>query len=396
MLLARRLSLATAAASSGSLPNSRGVALHHCIAPLLFQLSGAMRHSSSLAAPTTTTANPKDFIAAYWATRRDATAMAPTELPNDVEQTLAPHIRAAHDAAMAKGDTLYEDPDTGLRVFTRQAHIERGRCCGSRCRHCPYLHAMVPKNRPPGYGGLPQPLTASSPFTTDATAVATASSTTPRRSKVYTKKGDGGTSCIALPLRHRLSKADSVFEALGTVDELSSNIAVARCRCMTSGVCGQAGHVLDAMPLRDVLAEQQRRLITIGSVVATPSPTGASAAVEGPRPDEAAVGFVTDAQRWTSELEAAIDRMDAALPTLTQFIVVGGSELSSALHVARAVCRRAERAAVRCRDRAADEADDKAVAFAYGAEMDNAIRYLNRLSDFLYTAARCAAPADMI
>ncbi|NBB26446.1 hypothetical protein GVM20_15035 [Porphyrobacter sp. SLTP] len=58
-----------------------------------------------------------------------------------------PPWHALHEAACARGEATYRDPDTGYTVFTRVAHLARGKCCGSACRHCPYDHEAVPTRR---------------------------------------------------------------------------------------------------------------------------------------------------------------------------------------------------------------------------------------------------------
>lgn len=58
-----------------------------------------------------------------------------------------PQWHALHEAACARGESTYIDPATGYTVFTRLAHLKRGKCCGSACRHCPYDHEAVPKPR---------------------------------------------------------------------------------------------------------------------------------------------------------------------------------------------------------------------------------------------------------
>ena len=58
-----------------------------------------------------------------------------------------PACHALHEAACARGLTTYRDPETGYMVFTRLAHLLRGKCCGSACRHCPYDHEAVPSRR---------------------------------------------------------------------------------------------------------------------------------------------------------------------------------------------------------------------------------------------------------
>lgn len=58
-----------------------------------------------------------------------------------------PEWYALHEAACARGESTYRDPATGYTVFTRIAHLARGKCCGSACRHCPYDHEAVPHGR---------------------------------------------------------------------------------------------------------------------------------------------------------------------------------------------------------------------------------------------------------
>jgi hypothetical protein len=58
-----------------------------------------------------------------------------------------PLWHALHEAACARGEATYRDPETGYSVFTRTAHLKRGKCCGSACRHCPYDHEAVPRPR---------------------------------------------------------------------------------------------------------------------------------------------------------------------------------------------------------------------------------------------------------
>lgn len=60
-----------------------------------------------------------------------------------------PAWHAIHAAAVARGERSYIDPQTGYMVFTELQHLERGNCCGSACRHCPYEHENVPENRRP-------------------------------------------------------------------------------------------------------------------------------------------------------------------------------------------------------------------------------------------------------
>jgi cob(I)alamin adenosyltransferase len=167
--------------------------------------------------------------------------------------------------------------------------------------------------------------------------------------KIYTKTGDAGeTGLFGGP---RVPKDDARVEAYGAVDELNAALGMARAR--------------PALPeLEPLLATIQARLFTLGAELATPP--GAKA--------HSVVPPLTAA--FSTDLEAAIDRFEAELPPLRQFILPGGSLLACDLHLARAICRRAER---------------RAVALDRAAALDpQALAFLNRLSDFLFVAARLA------
>ena len=167
--------------------------------------------------------------------------------------------------------------------------------------------------------------------------------------KIYTKTGDAGdTGLFGGP---RVRKDDVRVEAYGAVDELNAAIGVARARG------GDAE--IDAL-----LAAAQDHLFAIGAELATPP--GAKA--------HSAVPAIETA--WASALEAAIDRFETELPPLRQFVLPGGTPLAADLHLARAVCRRAERRVV---------ALHRSAAVA-----PEVLTYLNRLSDFLFVAARLA------
>ncbi|KAI9188707.1 hypothetical protein H9P43_000128 [Blastocladiella emersonii ATCC 22665] len=174
--------------------------------------------------------------------------------------------------------------------------------------------------------------------------------------KIYTKTGDKGTS--SLYNGERRSKTDAVFEALGSVDELSSSIGVA------AEYCGQAGN-----GLAEQLQEIQCVLIEMGSNIATPRQSSADAPYKLAKTafDEAHV----------AQLEAWIDALDATLPALTNFILPSGGLAAAHLHQCRSVARRAERSLVPLA--AADEVDA------------GVTQYANRLSDYFFVAARHAA-----
>lgn len=177
------------------------------------------------------------------------------------------------------------------------------------------------------------------------------------RMKIYTKTGDQGTS--SLYSGERREKDDAVFDALGNVDELNSVIGVAREFSAAS-----------SPSLAAQLEVIQSRLLDVGSAVATPIPTSSEKKLERVAFDASAVGQL---ERW-------IDDLTADLPPLTQFILPSGGHASSFLHMARSICRRAERSVV-------------PLTRAQSTESVVAV-YLNRLSDYLFTAARAAAKAD--
>jgi cob(I)alamin adenosyltransferase len=131
--------------------------------------------------------------------------------------------------------------------------------------------------------------------------------------------------------------------AVGDVDEANSAIGVAIA-------------ALDEAPLRDALARVQNELFDLGADLAMP------ADVEG------ALRITAD---QVTRIEAAIDRLNADLAPLTSFVLPGGDPAAAALHLARAIVRRAERSAI-----------------AVGKASPAALAYLNRLSDFLFVAAR--------
>ena len=169
--------------------------------------------------------------------------------------------------------------------------------------------------------------------------------------RIYTKTGDGGETRLASGAP--VSKSDPRVEAYGAVDELNAVIGTARLHS------GQNDRI-DAM-----LGRIQNELFDLGADLATPLE---------PAPKWEALRIV-DSQ--VERLEAEIDWMNESLKPLDSFILPGGSPLSAHLHQARTVARRAEREAVRLME------VGEAVTPA-------SIRYLNRLSDHLFVAARRA------
>eukprot|EP00484_Ammonia_sp_Unknown_P028591 CAMPEP_0197037402 /NCGR_PEP_ID=MMETSP1384-20130603/14626_1 /TAXON_ID=29189 /ORGANISM="Ammonia sp." /LENGTH=241 /DNA_ID=CAMNT_0042467703 /DNA_START=104 /DNA_END=829 /DNA_ORIENTATION=+ len=177
-----------------------------------------------------------------------------------------------------------------------------------------------------------------------------------RKIKIYTKTGDKGSS--SLYNLERRSKDDPIFEALGDTDELNAAIGVARQYCLQSN-----------NGLNEKLIEIQSRLMDIGSAIATP--------ISSEKSNESKKRHVHFAEENVSNLETWIDELDQSLPALRNFILPSGGFSSSHLHLARAVCRRCERHIIPLK-RNDDITDSVAI-------------YLNRLSDFLFVAARYAA-----
>ena len=169
--------------------------------------------------------------------------------------------------------------------------------------------------------------------------------------KIYTRTGDTGmTSLVG---GKRLRKDSVRIEAYGTVDELNSHIG----NIMTLGA------TLLGIEEREVLADTLSRLFDAGAYLATDSTS-----MDDP---EHVNGINDDTVR---ALEDSIDRMDAELPALRSFVMPAGHPAATAAHIARTVARRAERRILTL----ADEAPVAAVL----------IRYVNRLSDWLFTLAR--------
>lgn len=171
--------------------------------------------------------------------------------------------------------------------------------------------------------------------------------------KIYTRTGDRGeTGLFGGP---RVPKDHIRVEAYGEVDELNSVLGLALTRL-------DAGNSAD---IAGALREIQSELFTIGANLATPG------LQDGGRPSTHVPAF--EASR-ISELEEQIDRADTELEPLRTFILPGGTEAAALLHLARTVCRRAER---------------RVVTLSGQAHIDPGIGiYLNRLSDLLFTLAR--------
>jgi cob(I)alamin adenosyltransferase len=171
-----------------------------------------------------------------------------------------------------------------------------------------------------------------------------------RLTRIYTRGGDRGET--SLGDGSRVSKLDCRIGAFGAVDELNSHLGLALAEELPGG-------------LRQVLARVQNELFDVGADLAVPYGVGGGRL----RIDDEAI----------AALEAACDRFNAELPELRSFVLPGGTEAAARLHVARAVCRRAERDALT----ASQELEVNPLVLVY----------LNRLSDLLFIAARYANAA---
>ncbi len=169
--------------------------------------------------------------------------------------------------------------------------------------------------------------------------------------KIYTKTGDAGDT--GLFGGGRVPKDDPRVEAYGDVDELNAVIGMAR--------------AIESLPrIDEILVPMQRDLFSIGALLATPDLDKMHKHLAKANIDD----------RRISELEQAIDDSDRDLEPLKAFIIPGGSKKGAMLHVARTVCRRAER---------------KVVGLQREVEIPQiVVVYLNRLSDLLFTLARLA------
>ncbi|EAU69224.1 cob(I)yrinic acid a,c-diamide adenosyltransferase [Stigmatella aurantiaca] len=167
--------------------------------------------------------------------------------------------------------------------------------------------------------------------------------------KIYTKSGDAGET--GLFGGGRVPKDDARVDAYGEVDELNATLGLARSLSLPAELGG-------------LLHQLQEQLFTVGAVLATP--TGTKAAAHIP---------VLKAE-WVEAMEQAIDAFEGELPKMTHFILPGGTQASSALHLARTVCRRAERRVIPLVREATVPAET--------------VVFLNRLSDLLFVMARVA------
>jgi cob(I)alamin adenosyltransferase len=167
--------------------------------------------------------------------------------------------------------------------------------------------------------------------------------------KIYTKTGDGGqTGLFGGP---RVPKDNQRIEAYGTVDELNAAIGTVRAASPPAKI-------------DEVLSRVQHELFVVGAQLATPEPQKKGVPMIG-------AGHIAAA-------EHDIDRLEERLPPLKEFILPGGTQVAAQIHLARGICRRAERRVVSLADRSPDSISPELLA------------YLNRLGDLLFVLARAA------
>jgi len=171
--------------------------------------------------------------------------------------------------------------------------------------------------------------------------------------KIYTRTGDDGTT--ALGTGERRKKYDLRVAAYGTLDETNAAIGIARL------------HTAGESALHESLARIQNDLFDVGADLTTPG--------KGKGPGGARLTVTAAQVTW---LEREIDRLNGELAPLRSFILPGGFAAAAYLHLARTICRRAERLIAELKDRPGETVTPEV------------LQYVNRLSDYLFVAARCA------
>ena len=171
--------------------------------------------------------------------------------------------------------------------------------------------------------------------------------------KIYTKTGDHGTT--ALFGGTRVAKHHIRIESYGTVDELNSHLGLIRDQNINKY-------------FKEFIMEIQDRLFTIGAILAT-DPAKATLKSGKDR-----LNIPKISQSDIERLEQEMDKMDEELPQMTHFVLPGGHQTVSFCHIARCVCRRAERLATALNE--------------FGTVQPETLIYLNRLSDYLFVLAR--------
>ncbi|GMI46967.1 hypothetical protein TrCOL_g1173 [Triparma columacea] len=352
---------------------------------------------------------------------------------SDIEDMVT-QIRSLDSSAELNRQNFYIDPKTGYRCIPTHVHLNRGRCCGNLCRHCPYGWSNVTsfsdmgegervgkwRERVGGFegeipkeekgrgkrgglrfdkeeGGLRKGRGAggSESSSDSSDSESDYSSTDDSGSEgrdhstgfkggcdlngsaeplnvPYTRTGDfGQTSLPSAEAEIRISKTDALVESMGSVDELCSHVGLLRELCPPSEVEGSH------------LENVCERLFDIGSLIA--GSKGGTGPPALPRDT-------------VKNLEGRIDELTRGLPELSNFVLpFGGGRASSQAHVCRSVTRRAERDYIRFRRSMVVgglvEEDKKEVeeggGWCNGGTADDEVgKYLNRLSDYFFQLAR--------
>lgn len=171
--------------------------------------------------------------------------------------------------------------------------------------------------------------------------------------KIYTRTGDKGET--SLFTGQRIAKSDPIFDAIGTVDECNSAIGIA---------LAMMPHEKKYEKTTDQLHIVQHALFDLGAALATPRTSANTKKIEKTRFDAEEISLL---EKW-------MDDMDTSLPPLDTFILPGGSPCGAVLHLARSICRRAERHVIPLKHR--------------GDVSAQILQYLNRLSDYFFMASR--------
>lgn len=174
-----------------------------------------------------------------------------------------------------------------------------------------------------------------------------------RLSKITTRTGDDGTTGMADG--SRLSKADLRFDAMGVIDGLNAHIGLLQ------------AHLTAQADLHQELSLIQHKLFNIGGEIALPN--------------HADIGYIAITSDDILQLEVCVDRHNETLPYLKEFILPAGSVATATAHIARSICRDAERTLVR-------------LSLRDGNISQTSLQYLNRLSDYLFVIARVIARLD--
>lgn len=310
---------------------------------------------------------------------------------------ITPEIETLHDQAIRKGLRTYADPYSNCNVFTEVSHLKRGICCGSHCRHCPYGLENVDKNkfkkeilkrstkvRTNDNEGIMYLLTSilkKSEKETRGICLKKRDKDnngilSTRKCVPYTRSGDKGLS--SLSTGNNRFKDDIFFESMGTIDELCSLIGIIYSELQLRSENYNYNELLDiTLLIMSVLfdigtyisksAEQfQYSNINNNSEVSKINYTNKNF-----EPYEFERGVYME---HIEEIEKWINKFTKIIPQQTYIILPTGCVSSAQLHIARTVCHRAER-------RIAPLVKDKILSL-------KSQYYLNRLSEFLYTASR--------